>query len=112
LAEMRKALFGMDILGDFNVEGWTDGTLWNGWAKPMFEFPEARRLLDVFAHVYEQQSKGARAWYDEQNDSFCFVLEGDSEPECFPSQIVEVAGQELKVYPLGTGAWIWEEVSG
>jgi hypothetical protein len=110
--EMRKALFGMEILGDIGVEGWTDGTLWNGWAKPLFEFPEARKLLDAFADACEQQGRGGGAWYDERNDRFCFVLEGDLEPECFPSQIAEVAGREVKVYPIGAGAWIWEEVPG
>jgi hypothetical protein len=110
MEEMRKALFGMDILGGVHIEGWTDGTLWNGWDRPMFEFAEAKKLLDALVDAYRQLGTSDRAWYDGQNDSFCFVLEGSPEPECYPSETIEVAGQELRVYPIGTGAWIWEEV--
>ncbi len=111
MEKMRKALFGMDILGNIHVEGWTDETLWNGWSRPMFELAEAKKLLGALADAYKQLGTSDRAWYDEGNDSFCFVLEGSPEPECYPSEIIEVEGQELKVYPIGTGAWIWEEVS-
>jgi hypothetical protein len=111
MAEMRKALFSIYILDDVHIEGWTDGSLWNGWATPVFEFAEAKKLLDALVDAYKQLGTSDRAWYDERNDSFCFVQEDCPEPECYPSEIIKVSGQELKVYPIGAEVWVWEEVS-
>jgi|SRR5579883_1012368 len=93
----RKARFRIDGF-DGEFEGWTDGTAWNGWAKPRFEVATALRVA--------QAMNGA---FDEQRD--CVVTQSqEGEEELWPAeQIVALGGTTLKVYPIGAEAWIWEE---
>lgn len=101
---MQKGIFSMDMLdGIAALEGWTDGTLWNGWATPCFELAEAQKLVGAM------QETGQKAWYDEAKDSFCFQVEGYDEPECYPSLTIQTDEGELKVYAIGAFAWTWEE---
>lgn len=94
----RKAKFSVEGL-DGEFEGWTDGTTWNGWAKPRFELAAARLLARVFEGTF-----------DEQRD--CFITKsGDGEDEIWAAEIISILGGTLlKVYPIGAGAWIWDEI--
>ncbi len=98
---MYKTRIWADFLND-SVEGWTDGTLWNGWATPCFEYREAERIVQLFNNLYPQS-----AWYDAETDEFCFCLNG--EEERYAGVHEEVRGQMRTLYGIGTGFWIWEE---
>jgi hypothetical protein len=89
--------------GEGEFYGWTDGKSWNGWAMPYFEFTEAKRVVDVLT-----ESKGR---YDADGD--CFVtFDTDGADENWESQTITLLGnQQMKVYGIGAGAWIWEEQS-
>lgn len=92
---------------DRPIEGWTDGTRWNGWATPRFEFSQAQRLVDE----YNRHSPES-AWYDPERDRFCFLLDGYEEPDCYEAAAIEVEGESIKVYAIGAWAWVWEESRG
>ena len=95
---LREAKFSIDSLGNVEFAGYTTGEEWNGWAQPYFDFEQASRIVE--AH----RTAGERAWYDEGQDAFSFEM-GD-EVDTFPSKFIE--GQKL--YPVGAGCWIWEEL--
>lgn len=100
---MYKSLFTLDALENASFEGWTDGTLWNGWATPRFELAEAQKLIEAFIQA------GEKAWYDEAQDAFCFQVEGYDEPERYPSSTIQTGEGELKVYAIGAYGWTWEK---
>lgn len=107
----KRSSFSLDLLGsDISFHGWTDGSLWNGWSKPLFEFYEAQKLLETLAEAYKQANEPLQAWYDNEEDSFNFILPEETEPECYPAETIEFEGRELRVYSIGAGAWIWEEL--
>ena len=82
--------------------GWTDGRLWNGWAMPYFEVAEAERVLKLLTD--------GQGRFDSEKD--CFVTRNsDGEDEIWEGrQIPVVGGQQVRVYGVGAGAWIWDEV--
>lgn len=111
MSTFKKSLFGIEMFGNACFEGWSDGTLWNGWDKPVFELDEAKKILEVFLDTQRETGQQVEAWYDEKDDRFCFILPHNPEPECFQAEVIKLDnGQKLKVYPIGTGAWIWEEL--
>lgn len=104
-AERAAALF---HLGRFSLAdsegvftGWSNGRLWNGWEMPRFGKAEAERLL---AWVGDE-----RAHFDEKRDAFVSVNQ-DGEEEVWSGEVITITdGSGIKVYPVGAGAWIWEE---
>lgn len=96
---MRQSQFIIEVTGDEAFEGYTESTLWNGWACPFFDFANAQRIVAAFAPLQE-------AAYDADLDEFVFASE-DGE-ERFGAVEIEGAG---KLYPIGAGTWIWEEKS-
>ena len=108
--EFEEKLFGIDVLGsNVSFKGWSDGSLWNGWDMPLFELDAAKRVLIAFIRIHKENNEPFQAWYDETEDAFCFILPDEIEPECYSAEVIEIGGKKLKVYPIGTGAWIWEE---
>jgi hypothetical protein len=93
----RKAQFEIEgVEGLF--EGWTEGRRWNGWATPHFEFETAKKVV---------ASAGGR--YDSDKD--VFLTKGNDGEDTWPATTINVlGGTELKVYPVGAWAWIWDEV--
>ena len=80
---------------------WTDGTDWNGWAMPRFEFADAQLLI---AALGKDVSK-----YDATADAFITTMQGGDE-ETWPAEIIHLPdGGTVKVYAIGAGSWIWEE---
>lgn len=110
-SKFEQKEFGMDILGEDVFKGWSNGTLWNGWGTPIFEFNEAQRLLATLVRAHEQMGTPIEAWYDDKEDSFCFILNDQDQPECYPAVVIEVNSKEVKGYPIGAYAWVWEEMS-
>jgi hypothetical protein len=104
--ERASALFRRTkvVLADSNeaFEGWTNGELWNGWEKPRFEKAEADRLL--------QWLQDSSAKYDPARDAYITVSQ-DGEDEVWAAESIPISdGSSLRVYPIGAGSWIWEEV--
>ncbi|MGC2237991.1 MAG: hypothetical protein WA584_17660 [Pyrinomonadaceae bacterium] len=96
---MRKAKFFLEVLEPYDFEGYTEDDDWNGWSCPYFTFDEAEKI--VKAH----KQAGLKAIYEESSDEFIFELQGEIEIYA-PTTI-----NELKLYPIGTASWIWEEIT-
>jgi hypothetical protein len=94
----RRAKFGLEG-SEKEFEGWTDGQLWNGWAMPTFEFGAAQEVAKSF-----------NGRYDRERDCYITRLQDDDEEFWPAEEIVLVGGKKMKVYPIGSGAWIWDEV--
>lgn len=98
---VRRAQFGLDGV-DGRFHGWTTGESWNGWAKPMFELQEARRVIAAMPEL-----KGRFATSDDR-----FVTSGqDGEEESWNAESIQPdGGSTVKVYPVGAGCWCWDEI--
>lgn len=104
-AERNVALFrrGRFTLADSGevFEGWSDGRLWNGWEMPRFERAEAERLLTWLG---DQRSR-----FDGDRDALVSFNQ-DGEEEVWAAEVITITdGSRIKTYPVGAGAWIWEE---
>lgn len=97
----RKAKFSLEgVEGEF--EGWTDGSLWNGWATPHFELAEARKVIKALHPT--------KASFDETKDAF-ITESTDGEQEAWEANQIDLPdGTRLKVYPIGAWAWCWDEI--
>lgn len=97
---MEKRSFTIDSLDSKRFEGFTCGEIWNGWACPYFTFEEATKIVDA------QNANGSySAYYDEAKDTFVFSFSNEEKEE----YSAENLGGE-KLYGIGSGSWIWEEV--
>ena len=96
----RKSRFALEgVPGTFG--GWTDGRLWNGWERPHFEFDEANRLLHRLTDLAFR--------YDSAQDAF-IVSDWSGEEEPWVAEVITPPdGEAIKVYPIGTGSWCWQE---
>ena len=96
----RRARFSLEGIED-SLPGWTDGGIWNGWAKPRFEFAEAQTLIAALGKDIGR--------YDVNTDAFITAMENCDE-EIWAAEIIHLPdGGTVKVYPTGAGSWIWEE---
>lgn len=96
---MRKAQFKLEFLGNSTFDGFTEDETWNGWACPYFTYEESVKILKV------QNASGGKATYEPDSDRFIFCIQ-DEEDVFEP---IEVG--DLKLYPIGNGIWIWDEVT-
>jgi len=96
--ELKSAEFRADFFGEEIFSGFTKGETWNGWACPYFSYEQGQRILTV----YKEKLK-AKGWYETKEDKFFFELY--EEKEEYSAEII--SGQKL--YPIGSGVWIWEE---
>ena len=97
----KRSKFCIDGI-DGNFEGWTDGRLWNGWEMPRFEFAMAQKFIAAL-----NQSD---AHHDSSRDAF-ITKSPDGEEEVWAAEMLQIlGGQTVKAYPVGSGAWCWEEV--
>jgi hypothetical protein len=97
----RKGRFAMDgVDGEF--DGWWDGECWNGWARPKFEYADAANVIRAVAPGTGRFDAGAD----------CFIAAiADAEEETWSAETITLPdGGSAKVYGIGAGAWIWEEV--
>ena len=100
---MRKTKF--TICDDERIyEGYTDGTLWNGWECPWF-------TKEVTEQIMRDLNKdGVKTEYDEERDSYIVEIEGCDEPDVFDGADVSVEDGFQRLYPIGAWCWIWDEV--
>ncbi len=95
----RRARFAVETC-DTEFDGWSDGTAWNGWARPMFDFQTAQKVLAALAPGWRYEVKAD-----------AFITLGDDGEESWPATQVELPdGGAAKLYPIGAGSWIWDEV--
>ena len=73
------------------------GERWNGAVCPLFD----REQAESFAEAYSSAHENHEAWYDEEQDAFCF--DSPEGLDCFPS--VRRGGSTY--YPIGARCWIW-----
>jgi len=101
-AIFSKAVFTLDGL-DKGLEGWSDGTLWNGFEKPKFDRATAISVLSALGFQWE---------FDEAKD--CFHVMGCNEDDEISSYAAEVIalpdGGTAKVYGVGSGDGIWGKI--
>lgn len=76
---------------------WTFDEVWNEWAVPHFEKGEADKVAKVH-----------NCKYFPQKDSFVFV-QGNEIEEFEGLNIQKMEGPK-KVYAIGAGSWVWDEV--
>ena len=103
--EHRAGFFAIDDYFEPPVPGYTTGIRWNGWATPVFEKDQIERIAAQFGDIT----------YDEKRDVFIAdngpTVEDDCRYEEFAGQTIIVDGTTKHVYPIGSGAWTWEEVA-
>jgi hypothetical protein len=82
--------------------GYTFGSLWNGWECPYFEF-------DVAMEIAKWNNKGGvfMASYDPEKDEFYFYDEGGDYTDVYKGMTIETEHGQKKVYDLGYNSWCW-----
>lgn len=101
----RQAVFQIDSIPNVVFQGFTDGSDWNGFAAPLFDFGTAQ---DVLA----RSEPNGFAWrFDPEIDAFVVADESDPDDEdVFAGETIDCGGVEAHVYPIGARSWIWSEV--
>ena len=99
---MKKSLFSIDGF-DAIFEGYTDGTHWNGWAKPYFTKEVG---MDIVRCNNMANDLAYHMSYNEKTDSF-IRLDDEFEPEVF--QGIDTNG--LHLYPIGNACWVWDDIA-
>lgn len=100
---MRKTRFVIDT-NEKTYEGYTDGTLWNGWECPWFTKEVAEEMMK------DLNKEGVRTEYDEERDSYIVEVEQCDEPDVFDGADVVTEDGIKHLYPIGAWCWIWDEV--
>jgi len=96
----NRGTFSIDGV-ECEFEGWSDGTLWNGWEKPCFVREIAERVLEA---------AGASWTYDAMSDAFIVATEDGEDHETFAAEAVQLGdGGTATAYSIGAGSWIWEK---
>ena len=99
---MRKTKF--NICDDERIyEGYTDGTLWNGWACPWFTKEVTEQIMQ------DLNKEGVKTEYDEERDSY-IVHQADDIDDVFDGVDVSTEDGFKHLYPIGAWCWIWDEV--
>jgi hypothetical protein len=99
--------------GAFVIEDWfgpypgyTSGERWNGWATPCFEYEVALQMIEDWK---ADEWGRMEAYYDPDNDQFCFRSDPEEDWDCFPAVTREMEGLTRKLYPIGAFCWIWDD---
>jgi hypothetical protein len=100
---MRKTRFVIDT-NEKTYEGYTDGTLWNGWECPWFTKEVAEEMMG------DLNKEGVRTEYNQETDSYIIEVEFD-EPDVFEGSDVVTEDGIKHLYPIGAWCWIWDEVT-
>ena len=100
---MRKTRFVIDT-NEKTYEGYTDGTLWNGWECPWFTKEVADEMMN------DLRNEGVEAEYCEKTDSYIVKDDNNETQDVFDGAYVETEDGTLHLYPIGAWCWIWDEV--
>lgn len=96
MPNLKKAIFSMDCF-DENIEGFTYGNTWNGWACPYFTFDNAMKLTSLVPF---------NMWYHQEGDTF-LTMSDEIDNEEFNAVIID--GQ--KYYAIGNCSWCWFDMT-
>jgi hypothetical protein len=102
-AAFRTGHFRLDGTVDHSVTGYTDGSLWNGWATPVFDRDTATMIMRAVDEANrrlgldEEDEDAELVSYDPDQDAF-LVGHADG-PIAFPGYDVDVDGERIHVDP-------------
>lgn len=102
MKKFRKSSFNIDD-GEM-LNGYTNGSTWNGWACPYFDFENATKLANQF-----MDNDDSKMLYDTKKDTFFYKVEWDEIVEEWMGEDIEVNGEIVHVYPIGAYCWVWDE---
>ncbi len=77
------------------VVGYTDGARWNGWAMPYFTRENAVAVLKAYPGDEADDEDAYRDYQFPEEDSVVII-----DPD---------TGKPLQVWPIGSGAWCWDD---
>ena len=100
---MRKTRFVIDT-NEKTYEGYTDGTLWNGWECPWFTKEIAEEMMQ------DLRNEGVEAEYCAKTDSYIVKDDNNETTDIFDGSYIETEDGILHLYPIGAWCWIWDEV--
>lgn len=107
---MRTGSFFLEgVPGTF--PGYTTGSLWNGWATPLFSRDTSLAIALALRQADSGADEAMDLTYDREADAF--VLHDPFAPDeatVWRAQNHTEAPEAL--YPIGTHEWTWEEVTG
>lgn len=104
----RRAHFALDALEDETFEGYSTGTVWNGFACPLFDAKEAESVLRSLESATGPET--LQRWeYRPEDDAFVLYDGVYDEPVVFQGQMIADGEQEVTVYPIGAYSWSWRE---
>ena len=83
-------------------QGYTFGSLWNGWECPYFEHDTALKIAKFFS-----KNGSFLMTYDSETDAFLAYDECNGDTERFEAQTIKTVNGEKKVYDIGAWAWCW-----
>jgi len=109
----RRATFVIDSLPG-TYRGFTRDELWNGWAVPYFEKEAALQVAKDYKWAAREgggDMAEARASYDEGRDALLFYDPICNDEIACEAETINVDGEKVRVYPVGTREWTWEEVA-
>ena len=98
---MHKDVFTIDNSTSFI--GYTDGTLWNGWATPHFELSEARKLMTYYNEIVDDDETMT---FDSKADTFII-----SNYETWKGYDYQTEDGTKHLYDIGAYSWIWDTYS-
>lgn len=99
--ETRLAKFKIVGLEDVQLEGYTFGNTWNGWACPYFTYAQAQEVIRVFNEHNYCESR-----YQPTSNTFLFKNDNN---DTFGSVTIELDGKVTELFPIGAGCWVWSE---
>lgn len=100
---MRKTLFTIDGF-EAIWEGYTDGTHWNGWAKPWFTKEVADDIMRVNNKV---NGEDYQMRYNAETDTFSRVSGFEDVDDEFQGYDIN----EMHLYPIGNMCWVWDDIA-
>ncbi|MBD7970244.1 hypothetical protein [Paenibacillus gallinarum] len=108
----KLTTFGLDANEGIAFEGYTLGEKWNGWAMPYFTKDQAILITQIFNNNNKDKEDYSSSHYDPTNDTFEFLLFGQTEEEKEKYDATELCinGVITKVYQIGAGSWTWDEI--
>lgn len=108
---LHKSLFTIDGI-DAIFEGYTDGTHWNGWAKPWFTKKVADNIMRIINKNNCAEVNGDIMYYVEKTDMIVYdksALDPDDEEINEHFQGKDIGGKHL--YPIGNMCWVWDDIA-
>ncbi len=91
------------------AEGYSNGLRWNGFAQPAFAKEGLERIREIF------NAGDSEIRLDEERDVVIVDLGPEVDDDCrfeeYPGFDIVVQGGKIKrVYGVGAGSWVWDEV--